>query len=569
MKDKLNQEQSVYAEKQHAVLLLLFFLVLYILPLGVRDLMVPDETRYAEIPREMIAGGDWVAPHLNGARYFEKPVLGYWVHAGSLLLFGENNFAVRLPSAMAVGLSALLIYMLVCRATRDGVKESNRRGILAALIFLTCIEVFAVGNTAVLDSLFSFFLTATLTAFYFAAEAPPGSAREKRFLLLSGVLCGLAFLTKGFLAFVVPVLVLTPYLVWQRRRRDLWRMGWLPVLTAILVALPWSIWIHLREPDFWRYFFWNEHIRRFMADGAQHKQSLWFFLLAAPALFMPWSFMVPASVSGIRETLTDKGAQGRLIRLSICWLVLPFLFFSVSNGKLITYILPCFPPFAVLMAFGLFHEHHKEGGKKLIQWAVAGFGMLFSLLLVVFLYVQLFGYEGFRLYSQPWKALMLVNALVFVILFCFWAFRSQERIKKVLLFGLSLFLLFLTVQLILPDLTIEKKSPGILLERYRQSINQDRIIISDEDTLRAACWYLKRVDVYVLGDPGELRYGLAYEKAPGRMLDTGSAARLIDANRGKTVLVGRARNIRRWQDQLPKPVSHDDSGPEGYVLWQY
>ncbi len=125
----------MHVRKQYSFLLLAFFLMIYILLLGVRDLIVPDETRYAEIPREMIADGDWVAPHLNGVRYFEKPVLGYWVHAGSILLFGENNFAVRLPSAMAVGLSALLIYMLICRVCSNGDEEWNRKGILAAPLF--------------------------------------------------------------------------------------------------------------------------------------------------------------------------------------------------------------------------------------------------------------------------------------------------------------------------------------------------------------------------------------------------------------------------------------------------
>lgn len=119
MMNKLSIAQPMGVKKRYPILLLsLFFLIAYILPLGARDLLVPDETRYAEIPREMIVGGDWVVPHLNGLRYFEKPPLGYWVHAGSILLFGENNFAVRLPSAMAVGLSALLIYLLVCSMCR-------------------------------------------------------------------------------------------------------------------------------------------------------------------------------------------------------------------------------------------------------------------------------------------------------------------------------------------------------------------------------------------------------------------------------------------------------------------
>ena len=286
-----------------------FYLLCYIVPLGFRDLCVPDETRYAEIPMEMIAGGDWISPRFDGVRYFEKPVLGYWATALSILAFGENNFAVRLPCALAAGLSALLVFLLARRAY--GKKEQDETtAILAALVFLSCMEMFVVGNIALLDNLFSFFLTASIVAFYLATEATSGSANEKYFLLASGASCGLAFLTKGFLAFAVPVLALAPYLAWQRRYRDLLRMGWLPILTAVAVALPWCISIHLREPDFWRFFFWNEHIRRFLGGNAQHKESFLFFFLAAPGIFLPWTFATPAAFKGIKALWHDPGKRG-------------------------------------------------------------------------------------------------------------------------------------------------------------------------------------------------------------------------------------------------------------------
>jgi 4-amino-4-deoxy-L-arabinose transferase len=555
--------------KRYILLLLGFFLLAYILPLGVRDLVVPDETRYAEIPREMIASGEWISPQLNGLRYFEKPVLGYWVHAGSLLLFGENNFAVRLPSALSVGLSALLIYVLVWQMSRREDEDGGFPAILATLVFLSCFEVFGVGNTAVLDSLFSFFLTATVTAFYFATESRPRSGREKGYLFLAGLSCGLSFLTKGFLGFAVPVLAVAPYLVWQRRYADLLRMSRLPILTAILVSLPWSIAIHLREPDFWRFFFWNEHIRRFMADNAQHKESFWFFFLTAPGMFIPWVFMVPAAVPGIKIRLFEQGAPGRLLKFCLCWLVLPFLFFSFSKGKLLTYILPCFPPFAILIAFGLLHVLKKDTRSRLFQGGIVVNTILFSLILVAFLYVQLFGFNGFRPYSQAWKAVMVVNGLAYFVLFLVWAFRSRSTVSKTLLLGLSPLLLFFVVHFTIPDLTREVKSPGPILEQYTQGIDSKDIVISDENSIRAVCWYLKRNDVYLLGGTGELDYGLKHKDAAGRLLDMQTAVDLIQKNRGRTILIARMKHIARWRDQLPRPVFQDQSGPEGYALWKF
>jgi len=247
---------------------------------------------------------------------------------------------------------------------------------------------------------------------------------------------------------------------------------------------------------------------------------------------------------------------------------LPFLFFSVSDGKLLTYILPCFPPFAILMAFGLLNLFRKEQ-KNIFRWGVAGTGIFFTLILLALTYVQFFGYQGFRPYGQPWKVIMFLNSLLVIIICCLWVFKDSKSFKKVILLGLSPLLLFFTIHFLIPDLTIEKKAPGILLKRYSQDISHDTIIISDDNTIRAVCWYLHRSDVYLLKSGGELNYGLSYPDASGRLIDIKSAADLIKRNGGKILVIARGKNISKWRDQFPKPVFQDDSGPEGYVFWRY
>ena len=113
------------------ILLVLAYVLIYLLPLGVRPMATPDESRYGEVPREMLQSGDWAVPHLIGLRYFEKPPLGYWLNAISIKIFGENNFAVRLPSALAAGLSAFFIWLLLMRAG-----YGQRAALAAAVVFL-------------------------------------------------------------------------------------------------------------------------------------------------------------------------------------------------------------------------------------------------------------------------------------------------------------------------------------------------------------------------------------------------------------------------------------------------
>jgi 4-amino-4-deoxy-L-arabinose transferase len=547
---------------------IVFFLGAYLLPLGFRDLLVPDETRYAEIPREMIVTSDWGIPHLNGLRYFEKPPLGYWVHAGSLLIFGENNFAVRLPSALAVGLMALMIFAQVAGTGRNASDGNDVTGILAAMVFLSCFEVAGVGNMATLDGVFTLLLTLAILAFYNATERPRGSSSEKSLLLLSGLACGLSFLTKGFLAIVLPVLVIVPYLFWQRRYIDMLRMSWIPLLTATIMVVPWSWYIQLKEPDFWHYFFWIEHIQRFMTDSAQHKEPFWFYFVAAPGLFLPWSFVTPAAAAGLRKITKDAGPRSRLFRFSICWLVLPLMFFSASNGKLLTYILPCFPPFAILMSLGLM-RNHAMGKYRIFAWGVVATLACFILILLSLIWIQTCSYQGFRPYSQPWKAMMVINGLFFMVLFCFWSLRSPNGHNRVMLLGLAPLMFLFVAHFAVPDIAIEQSAPGRLLEKNLNKIEINDSIISCEEAVGAACWALKRNNVYLLGPAGELTYGLGYPDGTGRLLDADSAVRLIKKNQGHIAIIAKADKVRGLRQALPAPIYEDDSAPDGYVFCRY
>jgi len=551
-------------QQRNAILIVLgFFLFLYILPLGVRPIFVDDEARYAEIPREMIANGDWVSPRLNGLRYFEKPVLGYWLNGAFIMLFGENAFAVRLPSALAAGLSALLVFlMLQSRVSKDDKLTAP----LGALILLSCFEVIIIGTFATLDTMLAFFLTGAVFFFFFAVTSEPGSRREKGMLAAAGFFTGLAFLTKGFLAFAVPGLTMAGFLIWQRRFKDLLRMAWLPLTVAFLTALPWGIMIHLREPDFWNFFFWNEHVRRFLSDNAQHHEPFWYFMAIAPGMFLPWTFALPAALSGLRKY---SPTQNDLIRFSICWLVLPFLFFSASKGKLITYILPCFPPFAILVGLGLTNYFQKEK-KRLFDWGTIGAALIFGFLLLVFLIFNTTNINDINLYSSTgsWLAIAAGTAAMCVLFLM--AAGNRQYFWKIIFLGLSPALFFFMLQFNIPDRALQSKDLGTLLEQHTSYVTPETIILAGGNTSRTVCWVFKRDDVYLVGHPHELEYGVNHDERGGRFLFMGSEiAEMINRNRGRIVLVARKGHYEEMLSSLPEPTALYSSGPKGYVFVKY
>lgn len=508
-----------------AVLLGALFCLLYLASLGARPLFIPDEVRYGEIAREILANGNWVVPRLDGLLYFEKPPFGYWLNAISLALFGENPFAVRFVSAFSAGLSSIAVYFLGRKLF-----ASKFVAYLATFIFMTTFEVQAVGTYSVLDSLFAALLNCGMALFVAAALANPPV--RTRYLIASGIFFGAAFLTKGFLALALPALVLIPWLALQQRYDLLFRHSWVIMIVAAIVIAPWSLAIHQQQPDFWRYFFWVEHVQRFAGENAQHAEPFWFYLAFLPLLAFPWLAVLPVSILNLKAHPNTQGRKGAL-SLLLFWSVLPLAFFSVASGKLATYILPCFLPFSLIVAAGLNRSTVDTPG---LRWGMLVAGAALAVALAALLKVQISQHGAVKFEpDEQLKFVILTATLLFAILMlgAGWAIRDGHL--RVLACGLAVIPVLVALPWVIPGRVLERKAPVAFIQHVYAGVPPDTEVVTNGSLIRAVCWAVKRDDVRVIGDGGELAYGLSRSESPGRSLTAGTFGGLL--KKGKRVLL--------------------------------
>ena len=326
--------------KKDLSLLTIFFGIAFFQFLGRMPLYEPDEGRYAEIPREMLERGDFITPFLDYVKYFEKPPLHYWLNAISFTIFGRNEFAARFPGALMGFLTVLLTYhvgrKLFCRPA----------GILAALILGTSIGFLIQARLDITDMTLTCALTAALSFFILAAQA--GEPRKTLYYHLFYLCAALALLAKGLIGIVFPCAIIFFYLLITRR----WRLiGEMRPLTGIplffLVAAPWFVAVSWRNPEFARFFFIHEHFERFLTKVHGRYKPFWYFVPVLAGTMLPWSLFIPTALKGVwKERLSSEGENRLYLAL---WALLIFLFFCKSDSKLIPYILPVFPPLALLM----------------------------------------------------------------------------------------------------------------------------------------------------------------------------------------------------------------------------
>lgn len=328
-----------YPVLRDMLILLILFCGAIFLFLGNVGLIEPDEGRYSEIPREMLEKGDFITPTLNYVSYFEKPPLHYWLNALSFKLFGINEFAARLTGTLAGLLTVLLVY-------HTGRKLFGRReGLFSAFILGTSTGFLAQSRINLTDMTLTFCLSAALCCFIIAADDHEQNKRRYNYLFF--LFSALAVLTKGLIGFVFPVGIIIIYLAMTRRwylLKEMRLAGGIGLFLA--VSVPWFVLVSLRNPEFARFFFIHEHFERFLTKVHGRYQPFWFFFPILLLTMLPWSFY---SVRAVAQAWRERRHQdGERLMFLLIWAALIFLFFSASHSKLIPYILPVFPPLAIL-----------------------------------------------------------------------------------------------------------------------------------------------------------------------------------------------------------------------------
>jgi 4-amino-4-deoxy-L-arabinose transferase-like glycosyltransferase len=357
--------------------------VLYFAFLGVRPLNNPDEGRYAEIPREMAATGDYVTPRLNGVKYFEKPPLMYWASALAFEVAGVSEFTARFGNA-AFALAGVLLAYAAGRAL-----YGRRAGWWSAAVLATTLLYFGLGQIVLLDMAVAVTISAALFAFLFAMRQPPGAARWWLFMAFYASMA-LAVLTKGLIGFLLPCAVAFVWVCVCNRWRALW--PFYPVtgtLVLLGIAAPWHVLAGLanhsdvKEYDFTWFYFVHEHWLRFTTKIHGRYEPWWFFLPVLVGGLFPWTVFAWQALRGSLKGGWSGRHESREAWFLVIWIGFILLFFSKSDSKLIPYILPVFPAAAVLIGAYLAGAWRAAGpggpGVRAGLWVLAGVAAILAL----------------------------------------------------------------------------------------------------------------------------------------------------------------------------------------------
>lgn len=368
--------------------------------LGSIGLIDETEPLFAEASRQMYTTGDWITPFFNGKTRFDKPALIYWCQAIAYSIFGVNEWAVRLPSAIAaMAVISLAFYTVQWQLAKQDALEQvfrpSRRwltaGVVAAVMALNP-EMIVWGRTGVSDMLLTGCIGSALLCFFLGYASQEGSEigdREqgghgeyhtphtpptvpnphlpKKWYLACYILIAGAILTKGPVGIVLPGLIISAFLLYLGKFREVMREMrlLLGMLIILVLSLPWYVLVTWRNG--WNYinsFFGYHNIERFTEVVNGHTAPWYFYFLVVLLGFAPYSVYLPLSMARLkfwqRNYWCSQERSQQLGLFAFFWFVSIFGFFTIAVTKLPSYVLPLMPAAAILVGLlwsDLLKEH--------------------------------------------------------------------------------------------------------------------------------------------------------------------------------------------------------------------
>ncbi|WP_218813720.1 glycosyltransferase family 39 protein [Rickettsiella endosymbiont of Dermanyssus gallinae] len=505
-----------------------FIVLLFGLFLGSRPLSTPDEARYSEVPREMLVLHDFVTPHLNGVKYFEKPPLFYWVQAASIKLFHPDldqqshsqqlakrdkilatksisEWIVRVPNALIALLGCLLLYA-AGRQLFD-----RQTGLISAVILASSFLYFTLARMVTLDMSLSVFLSGSLLAFLVAVNTLPGGRRRYIFYLAYSF-AALAVLTKGLIGIVFPAMIVGSWILLTQQWRLLKQM-FLPsgILLFLAIVLPWHILVQLKNPEFFQFYFIDQQFLRYSTLIAQRYQPVWFFVPIFLAGFLPWVvFLFQAIAASLPKTWQQIAEKRKQVFL-LLWISIVFIFFSLSHSKLIPYILPIFPAVALLTGRYLV-THAQQAG---VKWGTILLPCLWATL-GVFSALWLWHHPAVDL-PKPGIPFLVAGYSVFLLASLLAAFSYiRHRVKTAfVLLTLGSAISFIIFSTGIPR--VDTRSIKPLVQILKPLLHSQDKIVSFGNYYQDLPFYLNQ-QVMTVNVEGELGFGMQHQNTSAWML---------------------------------------------------
>ena len=358
------------------VLLLVALFGSFFITLGWLPLFDLDEGAFSEATREMLESGNYLTTYLNGELRFDKPIFIYWFQALSVKIFGLNEFAVRLPSAIAGMVWVLVTYFFVKRYSDE------KKAFLSAFFMTASLQITIIAKAAIADALLNLFIALSMFMLYRLYES-----QEKRFIYLSYLFVGLGTLTKGPVAIMIPLLVSFLFFVLKGEWKFWLKSVFNPLGIGIflVVAAPWYILEYLDQGEkFIDGFFFKHNLSRFNGAMEGHYGSLFYYIPVFLLGLLPFTSLHIRTVFSLKKLL-----QNDLHLYLMLWFFFVFIFFSFSGTKLPHYVIYGYTPLFIMI--GLLWQE-----KIRALWLVLPSLLLYLLLLAFPLFLSFGGLESIR-----------------------------------------------------------------------------------------------------------------------------------------------------------------------------